>query len=94
MLSDLVAAGNTQVNTALADEGGDVGSRQEDQGDGQVLDQRDVETGFAAELDVAASEQVESSLLETTLCNDALLVGWFNGVRVYASCLLSCSPLR
>lgn len=68
MLGDLVAAGNTQVNTTLADESRDVSSGQEDQGDGQVLDQRDVEAGFAAELDVTAGEEVEGGLLQTALC--------------------------
>lgn len=52
VLGDLVAAGDTEVNTALADESWDVGGGQEDQGNGQVLDKRDVETGFAAELDI------------------------------------------
>lgn len=69
MLSDLVTTGDTQVDTALADEGRDVSGGQEDQGDGQVLDQRNVEAGFAAELDVTAGEEVESGLLETALCN-------------------------
>lgn len=68
MLGDLVAAGNTQVYTALAHKGGDVGGGQEDQSDGQVLDQGDVETGLAAELDVAAGEEVKGGLLQAALC--------------------------
>jgi hypothetical protein len=79
VLGDLVAASNTQVNATLADEGRDVSSGQEDQGDRQVLDQRDVEAGFTAELDVTAGKEVEGGLLETALCViDARLVGWFN----------------
>jgi hypothetical protein len=58
VLGDLVAAGDTKVNAALADEGWDVGGGQEDQRNGQVLDQRDVEAGFTAELDVGAGEEV------------------------------------
>lgn len=54
MLGDLVTAGNTNVNATLADEGGDVGGGQEDERNGQVLDQGDVETGLATELDVGA----------------------------------------
>lgn len=56
MLGDLVPACDTKINTALADEGRDVGGGQEDERDWQVLDQRDVEAGFAAELDVTAGE--------------------------------------
>ena len=70
VLRDLVAAGDAQVYATFADEGGDVGCGEEDQGDGEVLDEGDVEAGFAAELDVAAGEEVESGLLETTLWKD------------------------
>lgn len=68
MLGDLVAAGDTKVDTALTDEGWDVGSGQEDECDGQVLDQRDVETGLAAELDVGSGEEVKGGLLQAALC--------------------------
>lgn len=74
MLSDLVPACNAQIDAALADEGRDVGCGQEDQCDGEVLDQCDVEAGFAAELNVTAGEEVEGGLLEAALWN-AMLVG-------------------
>jgi len=38
MLGDLVAARDAQIDASFADEGGDVGGGQEDQGDGEVLD--------------------------------------------------------
>jgi hypothetical protein len=58
VLGDLVAASDAQVDAALADEGRDVCGGQEDQRDRQVLDEGDVEAGFAAELDVTAGEEV------------------------------------
>ncbi|KAL1999427.1 hypothetical protein VTN02DRAFT_4528 [Thermoascus thermophilus] len=58
VLGDLVAAGDAQIDAALAHEGGDVGGGQEDERDGEVLDEGDVETGFTAELDVAPGQQV------------------------------------
>ena len=67
MLGDLVTASDTQVDAALADEGGDVGGGEEDQGDGQVLDERDVETSLAAELNVAAGEEIKGGLLQAAL---------------------------
>jgi hypothetical protein len=76
VLGDLVAASDAQIDAAVADEGRDVGGGQEDQRDGQVLDQRDVEAGFAAELDVTAGEEVESCLLQTSFC----IVGFASSV--------------
>lgn len=67
VLSDLVAACDSDVDAAFTDEGGDVGSREEDKGDGEVLDEGYVETGFAAELYVTAGEEVEGCLLEAAL---------------------------
>lgn len=67
MLGDLVPAGDTQVDPAFADEGRDVGGGEEDEGDGVVLDEGDVEAGFAAELYVRAGEEVEGGLLESSL---------------------------
>lgn len=58
MFSDLVEARDTKVNLALSDECGDVGGREEDESNGEVLDQRDVEAVFAAELDVGPFEEV------------------------------------
>jgi len=62
MFSYCVATGYTQGDTSFADEGGDVGCGEEDKGYGEVLDERDVETGFATELDVCAFEEVECCL--------------------------------
>lgn len=58
MLGDLVEASDAEINLTLADECGDVGSREEDEGDGKVLDERNVEAVFAAELDVGSFEEV------------------------------------
>ena len=68
VLGDLVAAGDSQINAAFADECRDIGSGQEDQRNGQILDQCDIEAGFAAELDVTAGEEVEGCLLQTSFC--------------------------
>jgi hypothetical protein len=76
VLGDLVTTGDTKVDTALTYEGWDVGCGQEDECDGQVLDQRDVEAGLAAELDVAAGEEVKCGLLKAALCvGNVVLVG-------------------
>jgi hypothetical protein len=68
VLFDLVTACDTQVDAALADEGGDVGRGQEDEREREVLDQRDVKARVAVELDVGAVEEVEADLVETALC--------------------------
>ena len=54
MLGDLVAACDSDVDAAFTDEGRDIGGGKEDEGDGEVLDESDVEAGFAAELHVTA----------------------------------------
>lgn len=76
VLGNLVAASDAQIDAAFTDEGRDVGGRQEDQRDRQVLDQRDVEAGFTAELDVTAGEEVEGCLLQTSFC----IVGFASSV--------------
>jgi hypothetical protein len=43
MFSHLVAARYAQVDAALANEGGDIGGREEDEGEGEVLDKGNVE---------------------------------------------------
>lgn len=60
MLGDLVAASDTQVNATFAYESGDVGSGEKDQGDGEVLDEGNVQATVAVELDVGAGEEVEA----------------------------------
>lgn len=74
MLGDLVAPCDAEIDAAFADEGGDVCGGEEDESDRQVLDQGDVEAVFAAELDVAAGEEVERGLLEAALCKGS--VSW------------------
>jgi hypothetical protein len=68
MLLDLVPSGDTNVATALADKGGNIGSGEENQGDGEVLDEGDIETVLAAELDIGALEEVKCGSIEPTLC--------------------------
>lgn len=67
MLLDLVPARDTQVHTALTDKGGDVGSGQENESDGKVLDQGQVQAVLAAELDVGALKEVERGLVQAAL---------------------------
>ena len=52
MLFDLVAAGDSEVNATLANEGGDVSGGEEDEREREVLDERNVEARVAVELDV------------------------------------------
>jgi hypothetical protein len=52
--SPSASCASCSVYAALADEGRDVCGGEEDECNGEVLDQRDVEAGFAAELDVTA----------------------------------------
>lgn len=63
----LVETSDAQVDRPLAHEGRDVRRRQEDKGDVEVLDERDVESVFPSELDVGALEEVECGLLEPAL---------------------------
>lgn len=88
MLGDLVAASDSEIDAAFANEGRNVGGGQEDQRDGQVLDQRDVEAGFATELDVTAGEEIEGCLLQTSFC----IVGFSSSVLGSLTLFLgSCS---
>jgi len=63
MLGDLVTASNAKVHAAFADKGGYVCGGEEDQCYRKVLDEGDVETGVAVELNVGAGEEVEGGLL-------------------------------
>ena len=74
MLSDLVEACDAEIDSALANKGRNVGCREEDEGDGEVLDERNVETVFTSELDVGTLEEVESGLEETTLWEELLSI--------------------
>ena len=67
VLGDLVTTGDAQIDTALRDEGGDVSGREEDQGDGEVLDEGDVQAAVSVELDVGALQQFDAGLVEAAL---------------------------
>ena len=67
VLGDLIATGDTEIDTALAYKGRNVGGRQEDESNGQVLNQGNVETGLTTELNVRPREEVKSGLLQATL---------------------------
>lgn len=54
MFGDLVLSGDTEIDSAFTYECWDVCGGQEDEGDGKVLDEGDVETSLSSELDVAA----------------------------------------
>ena len=68
VLLNLVPSGDTEVASALANKGGNVGSGEEDQGDREVLDEGNVEAVLAAELDVGALEEVKCGSIEPALC--------------------------
>jgi hypothetical protein len=67
VLGNDIAASDSKVDSALADEGGDVGGREEDQGQRQVLHQGNVEAVVTVELDVGAGEQLDAGLVQTAL---------------------------
>ena len=81
MFGDLIPAGYTEVDSAFTDKGGNVGGGKEDEGYGVVLDEGDVEAGFAAELYVGAGEEVEAGLLETSLWSEGRKLGGAVGRR-------------
>jgi hypothetical protein len=60
MLCHLVASSYAQVDTALANEGGDICGGEEDEGHREVLDEGDVKSRVAVELDIRAVEEVEA----------------------------------
>lgn len=67
MFGDLIPASYTEVDSAFANERRDIGGGEKDEGYGVVFDKGDIKAGFAAELYVGASEEVEGGLLETSL---------------------------
>ena len=67
MFGDLISAGYTEVDSTFTDKSRDIGGWEEDEGYGMVFDKGNVEAGFAAELYIGAGEEIESSLLETSL---------------------------
>lgn len=68
MFLDLVPACDSEVDLALANEGGDIGGGEEDESDGEVLDEGNVEAVLAAELNVGTLEEVQGGGIEPTLC--------------------------
>ena len=68
MFSNLVPARDAQIHSPFSNKGRYVGCRQEDQGKRVVLDEGDVEACLASELDVAAFEEGEGGLLESSFC--------------------------
>ena len=67
MFLNLIPTSDTNVDTSLTNEGRDIGGGKEDEGDGQVLDQSDIETILAAELNIGTLEQVECGRIEPAL---------------------------
>ena len=67
MFGDLIPAGYTEVDSAFADKGGDVGGGEKDEGYRVVFDKGDVEPGIPAKLYVGAGEKVKGRLLKTSL---------------------------
>lgn len=68
MLLDLVPSCDAQVDTTLAHESWNIGRREEDECNWEVLDESNVEAVLAAELDVGALKKVECSGVQPTLC--------------------------
>lgn len=67
VLLDLVVASDAEIDLALSNERGDIGSGEEDQGDGKVLDESNVEAVLSPELDVGSLEQVERCAIQSSL---------------------------
>ena len=80
MFRNLIFPRNTQINAPFANKCRDIGGRQEDESEGVVFYEGDVETGFATELDVDAFEEGEGWGLETAFCGEGLAVGGWVGV--------------
>lgn len=69
MFRNLIPARDPQIDTSFTDKRRDVRCGKENECDRQVLDQRDVEAGFAPELNVASAEEVEGCLLQAAFCS-------------------------
>ena len=67
MLCHLVSSSYAQINTTLSNEGGDIRGGEEYEGHGKVLNEGDIKTGVAVELDVRAVKEVEAYLVEAAL---------------------------
>jgi len=71
VLGDDIATSDAEIDSTLADECGNVGSREEDQGEREVLNQSDVEAVVTVELDVGAGEQLNACLIKAALLRDS-----------------------
>ena len=67
MFGDLIPAGYAEVHSAFTNERRNIGGGEKDEGYRVVFDKRDIEAGFAAELYIRASEEIEGGLLKTSL---------------------------
>jgi hypothetical protein len=69
ILCNLIATGDTEITTTLGDEGRDIGGGQEDEGDGEVLDESNVETRVSVELNVGTVKKLDTCLVKASLCS-------------------------
>lgn len=81
VLFNLIPARDSEVDAALADKRGDIGGGQEDEGDGQVLDEGNVEAVLSPELDVGALEQIQGRLVQSALCNGERMETLVSGMQ-------------
>jgi hypothetical protein len=70
VLGDDIATSDAEIDSALTNECGNVGSREEDKRERKVLDQGNVEAVVAVELDVGAGEELNAGLIEAALLGD------------------------
>lgn len=77
MFLNLVPSGDSEIATAFANKGGNIGSWEENESNWEVLYESDIEAVLAAELDVGALEEVECSSIESTLCKDVSMTVTF-----------------
>lgn len=71
MFLNLVPSGDSEIATAFANKGGNIGSWEENESNWEVLYESDIEAVLAAELDVGALEEVECSSIESTLLGNS-----------------------
>ena len=88
MFCYLVSARYAEINAALADKGRYVRCGEEDEREGEVLDEGDVEAGVSVELYVASGEEVKGRGVKTALCGifSAMIscAAWAYEVYAYA----------
>lgn len=70
MLGNLVSSSDTKIDFTFPHERRNICSGKEDQGQGQVLDQRNVQPVVAVELDIGSREEVESRGVQSSLLRD------------------------